>query len=591
MANVSNNELSSLRHSCEHVLQEAVIKLFPAILPAMGPATSEGFYFDFDPNGEVVTESDFPKIEAEMKAIVKSDLTFSRKEVTIPDAKKLFSKNPYKLEWLEEIEKKGGKPTIYSTGETYFDLCSGPHVKATGDIGNFKLLSIAGAYWRGEESNKMLKRIYGACFANEGELEGFLSKKTEAEKRDHRKIGKDLNLFVFSDLVGKGLPLLTPAGTTIKRELERFIVDEEIKRGYQHVTTPPLAKLDLYKISGHYPYYKETMYPPMKVDEEELILRPMTCPHHFMLYKSQMRSYRDLPLKFAELSPQFRYEKSGELSGLFRIRMFCLSDAHIFTTSDEVKKTIKEVLDLINFVNNVFGLEKGIDYRFRLSLGKREDEKKYYKDDKAWTYSENVLREVLTENNEPFFEAEDEAAFYGPKIDIQLKNIHGKEETAYTVQYDFVMPKRFDLKYTSPDGSESEPVVIHRSSLGALERTMGFLIEKYSGAFPVWLAPTQAIIIPISDKNNHYARNVRESIRTIIGNLRVSIDERTETMSSKIRDAQLNKIPYMIIVGGKEEETETITVRFRNGKSTPMIKLEEFALKTKQIIENRSLDL
>lgn len=396
----------------------------------------------------------------------------------------------------------------------------------------------------------------------------------EARENDHRKIGKDLNLFVFSDLVGKGLPLFTEKGATVRRELERFTVDEEIKRGYLHVVTPSLAKTDLYKISGHYPYYKDTMYPPMIIDEEELILRPMTCPHHFMLYKSQLRSYRELPIRYAELSPQFRYEKSGELTGLIRVRTFCLADAHIFCTVIQAKSVIKEVLELIDFVNKTLGMMKGKDYRYRLSLGDRKDTKKFYKDNKAWDKAEAVLREVLSETKAPFYEAEGEAAFYGPKIDVQVKKISGVEETAFTVQYDFVMPKRFDLKYIDEKGKEKQPIVIHRSSIGAIERTMAFLIEKYKGAFPTWLTPVQVKVLPISKKNLKYAEKILEKLKE--NNIRAELDVRNETLNSKIRDAQLEKVSYMLIVGDREEKEGTVSERGRSGKDYGPQKLEDF---------------
>src|SRR4030042_2964917 len=440
------NSLIAMRHSTEHVLTQAMLKLFTKVKMAMGPATDEGFYFDFDYDGKI-TENDFEKIENEMHTIANKNLPIKQKIISVNEAKKIFAGNEYKLEWISDIEKRGEKVSTYETGDEFVDLCAGPHVPSTGKIGFFKLLSVAGAYWHGDEKNKMLTRIYGTSFSTKKELEEYLKNQQEAKESDHRTIGKNLNLFVFSDLVGKGLPLLTDKGATIKRELERFIVDEEIKRGYKHVVTPHLAKTDLYKTSGHYPYYKDTMYPLMKVDEEELILRPMTCPHHFMIYSSQLRSYKELPLRIAEIASQFRYEKSGELTGLVRIRTFTLNDAHIFVEPEKVKEEIKNVLDLIEYANGVLGLVKGEDYRFRLSLGDRDNDKKYYKDDIAWDKAEKILRDVLTETDAPSYEEQGEAAFYGPKIDVQLKKINQKEETAFTIQYDFVMPKRFDLKY------------------------------------------------------------------------------------------------------------------------------------------------
>ncbi|MBI3486039.1 threonine--tRNA ligase [Candidatus Daviesbacteria bacterium] len=595
---MDKEKLNSIRHSCAHLLAAAVMELWPDTKRTIGPAIGDGFYYDFDFGDQKISEEDFPKIEAKMAEILKTWAKFEKKEVSVEEAKQFYQDNPYKLELIDEFSKEGQKITFYKSGNYkqslkpsqssgFEDLCKGGHSEnPQKDIGAFKLLSVAGAYWRGSEKNKMLTRIYGTCFPTQTELDEYLKLQEEAKKKDHRKLGKDLDLFVFSDVVGKGLPLLTEKGTTIRRELERMVVDEELKRGYLHVITPPLAKVDLYKISGHYPYYKDTMYPVMKVDDEELILRPMTCPHHFMLYKSKQRSYKELPIKYAEISPQFRYEKSGELTGLMRVRVFTLSDAHIFTRDTQAKQVIKDVLDLIDYFNKAFGLKKGKDYRYRLSLGERSDEKKYYKDDEAWEKAENILREVLVESKAPFFEAKNEAAFYGPKIDIQLKNVSGKEETAFTVQYDFVMPKRFDLKYIDEEGKEQQPVVIHRASIGALERTMAFLIEKYGGAFPVWLSPIQVMIVPISDQNLKYSQNVLEQLKD--SNIRVQIDDKAETMQAKIRNAQLQKIPYMLIIGKREESENKVAVRTREGKDLGAIDLNEFIQKVKSEIESKS---
>ncbi len=576
--------LNKLRHSSAHLLAAAVKQLWPGTHNAIGPAIENGFYQDFDFGKVKISEEDLPKIEKKMEELLQTWRLFQTKEVSVEQARKDFFDNPYKLELIEEFAKENKKITENDPGN-FLDLCKGGHIEEDPkkELKHFKLLSVAGAYWKGSEKNKMLTRIYGTAFPTQQDLDEYLKQLEEAKKRDHRKIGKDLGLFVFSDLVGKGLPLFTAKGATIRRELERFVVDEEIKRGYQHVITPPLAKVDLYKVSGHYPYYKDTMYPPMKVEEEELILRPMTCPHHFMLYKSELHSYKDLPLKLAELSPQFRYEKSGELSGLTRVRLFCLSDAHIFCTVDQAKQVIREVFDLIDYVNGVLGFKKGQDYRYRLSLGDRKEDKKYYKDDSAWDKAENVLREVLTETKAPFYEAPNEAAFYGPKIDLQIKNVSGKEETAFTVQYDFVMPKRFDLTYIDKAGKQQQVVVIHRSSIGAIERTMAFLIEKYGGAFPTWLSPIQVQIIPIADRHQPYAQNVLEELKS--SNIRAEIDLRAEKMQAKIRDAQMQKIPFMIIVGDREEKENKIAIRTRSGQNLGTLSVEEFLTKIKSDIE------
>jgi len=582
-----NKKLEAMKHSAEHVLTQAMLKLYPGLKMAMGPATEDGFYFDFDFKGKI-SEDDFPKIEEEMKKIIKKDLPFKKENLTIEEARKLFKNNKYKQEWLDEIENKGEKATVYWTGDEFVDLCNGPHVASTGKIGPFKLLSIAGAYWRGDEKNKMLTRIYGTSFPTQKELDKHLVMLEEAKKRDHRKIGKDLNLFVFSDLVGKGLPLFTQKGAVVRRELERFIIDEEIKRGYQHVYTPDIAKVELFEKSGHYPYYKDSMYPVMEVEGERLILRPMTCPHHFQLYASRPRSYKELPMRIAELANQYRYEKSGELSGLIRVRLFCLADAHIICRKDQVESEIDSVLDLIDYVSKILGLKIGKDYQYRLSKGDRKDNKKFYKDDKAWDFAEEILRKALKKRKAPYFEAEGEAAFYGPKLDVQMKNIVGKEETAFTVQYDLVMPKRFELRYIDRDGKEKEPIVIHRSSIGALERVIAFLIEHYVGAFPVWLAPVQVKVLPITERNVDYARKITEKLKG--NNIRVEIDERNETLPAKIRDAQLEKMPYMLIIGDKEEKAQKVRERGRSGKDYGLVDIKDFIVNIKKEIDNKVIN-
>ncbi len=563
-------ELEAMRHSTSHVMAEAVLSIFPDAKFAIGPAIEDGFYYDFDlPRS--LTPEDLPIIEKKMGEIIKANLPFTHKEITKAEAKKLFAKQPYKLELIKEL--KDAKVGIYEQGN-FTDLCKGPHVKTTGEIKAFKLTSIAGAYWRGDEHNPMLQRIYGLAFNTQEELDNYLVHLEDIKKRDHRKIGKDLDLFVFSELVGKGLPLFTEKGSIIRRELERFVVDEELKRGYKHIYTPDLALVALYKTSGHYPYYKDSMYPVMKIDDEELILRPMTCPHHYQYYASKPRSYRELPFKIAELAKQFRYEKSGELTGLIRARMFCLADSHIICQKEQAVQQLNEVLDLIEFCAGVFKLKAGEDYRYRLSLGDRKNDKKYFKDDEAWEHAENVLRDVLKQRKSNFFEAGDEAAFYGPKIDIQMKNVAGKEDTAFTVQYDFVAPKRFKLTYIDTDGKEKEPIVIHRSSIGAIERIMAFLIEHYAGAFPTWLAPVQVKIIPISDRHNEHAAKVAAELKG--RGIRAEIDDRSERMNLKIRQAQQEKVPYMVVIGDKEAADNTVSVRKRSGEQLPAQSLASF---------------
>jgi threonyl-tRNA synthetase len=580
-----DEKLDTMRHSTAHVMAEAIKSMFPDAKFGIGPTIEEGFYYDFDlPRS--LTPEDLPVIEAKMQEIVKSNQPFTRELVTKEEAHHIFAGQPYKLELIDELPEE--KVTVYRQGN-FTDMCRGPHIKSTGEIKVFKLMSIAGAYWRGSEKNPMLQRIYAIAFNTKKELDEYLILQEEIKKRDHRKIGKDLDLFVFTDLIGKGLPIFTEKGSIIRRILERFVVDEEIQRGYKHVYTPDLANVELYKTSGHYPYYKDTMYPVMKIDEEELILRPMTCPHHFQYYASKPRSYRELPFRIAELAKQFRYEKSGELTGLMRVRLFCLADSHIICQKEQATGELNAVLDLIEYMASVLGLKVGENYRYRLSLGDRKDEAKYYKDDESWDYAENVLRQVLIQRKANYFEAEKEAAFYGPKIDIQMKNVAGKEDTAFTVQYDFVMPKRFKLTYIDKDSKEKEPIVIHRSSIGAIERTMAFLIERYAGAFPVWLSPVQAMIIPVSDQHLDYARKVEAELKAM--DVRVQVDDSNERMNQKIRDAQLEKIPFMLIVGNKEAESGTVSVRLRTGEQLPSLSLDDFKSKIRQVINNRVNEL
>lgn len=587
----NNDEyLNNLRHSCAHLLAHAVKLLYPGANNAIGPAIENGFYQDFDMGKWKVSKENFPKIEAKMREILPKWKSFTFGELTLPEAKKLFADNPYKIEMAEEFAKGGNKLLTNNPGD-FPDLCKMGHVERPNlELTHFKLLSVAGAYWRGSEKNKMLTRIYGTCWPSRDELEKYIVALEEAKKRDHRKIGQDLNLFVFSDLVGKGLPLWTPKGAVIRREIERFIVDEELKRNYLHVYTPDLALLDLYKTSGHYPYYKDTMYAPIKIEEEEFMLRPMACPHHFELYKSRPRSYRELPLRIAELAKQYRFEKSGELTGLMRVRSFCLADAHIMAKKDQASTVIGEVLDLIDYVASVFTYKPGVHYRYRLSLGDRNDDKKYYKDDSSWDYAESVLRDVLKKRQALFYEAANEAAFYGPKIDVQFKNVAGKEETAFTVQYDFVMPKRFKLEYTDADGSLKEPIVIHRSSIGAIERTIAFLIEHYAGKFPVWLSPVQVMLIPIADRHQKAAIKLKDL--WLLEKVRVEVDDRQESMQAKIRDTTLQKVPYMGIIGDKEIGSDgkvtALSIRTREGINIGSITVDRFLEQISDDIEKKS---
>ncbi|MBP9719256.1 MAG: threonine--tRNA ligase [Candidatus Levybacteria bacterium] len=579
-------KLNNLRHSTAHLLAAAVMELYPHAKRAIGPAIENGFYFDFDFGTSKISEEDFPAIEAKMREILPSWQAFERHELTAEEAKKEYPENPYKHELIEEFTKNGENVSFYKSGD-YWDLCKGghsPHPK--NDLKHFKLLSVAGAYWRGSEKNKMLTRIYGTAFPNKTALEEYLTMMEEAKKRDHKKLGKELDLFVFSDVVGKGLPLWTPKGSAVRRVLERYIVDEEIKRGYLHVYTPDVASLALYEKSGHYPYYKDSMYAPITIDDEKFMLRPMTCPHHFELYLSNKHSYRELPIRYAELAKLYRYEQSGELSGLQRVRAFTLADAHIIATKSQAKEEVNNVLDLIEDAAKAFQLEKGTDYHYRLSLGDRNDEKKYFKDDTSWDFAENALREVLKERNATFVEAESEAAFYGPKIDIQMKNVNGKEDTAFTVQYDFVMPKRFNLTYTNEKGEEEQPIVIHRSSIGAIERVMAFLIEKYAGAFPVWLAPVQIELLPIADRHTEYATKLYNELKD--AGIRVELNTRAETLQAKIRGATLQKVPFMGIIGDKEVSSDmNLSIRTREGKDLGSLELSAFIQQIRNDIDKK----
>ncbi len=581
-----DEKLERMRHSASHIMAEAVQSIFPDAKFAIGPAIENGFYYDFD-LPRPLTPDDLPVIEAKMKEIIASNTPFVREEVTREQADKMFASQPYKLELIHDLPDD--TMSIYRQG-SFVDLCRGPHINSTKEIpvGALKLDKIAGAYWRGSEKNPMLQRVYALLFRSKKELDEYLALQEEIKKRDHRKIGKDLDLFVFSDLIGKGLPLFTEKGSIIRRTLERFVVDEEISRGYKHVYTPELANLALYKTSGHYPYYKDTMYPVMKVDEEELMLRPMTCPHHYALYASKPRSYKELPFRIAELAKQFRYEKSGELTGLIRVRSFCLADSHIICQPDQAISEINGALDLIIYISDALGMSSG-GFRYRLSLGDRNDNTKYYKDDAAWDFSEDVLRQVLIQRKANYFEAAKEAAFYGPKIDIQINNFAGKEETVFTVQYDFLGAGRFKLKYIDSDQQEKEPIVIHRSSIGAIERTMAFLIEHYAGAFPVWLSPVQVALIPVSERHVEYARKVELALKNKA--VRVNVDDRSERMNQKIRQAQLEKVPYMLVLGDKEIEAASVSVRLRSGEQLPSQSVDSFIETVTQIIASRSKEL
>jgi len=587
MSNKNNekNELWALRHSAEHVLMQAMLKFYPKIKMAMGPATDEGFYFDFDLD-EKISEKDFPKIEKEMQKIIDANIPIRHEEMPVDQAKEVFKDNEYKLEWIKEIEERGEKVSIYITGNNFIDICAGPHVESTGKIGAFKLTKIAGAYWRGDEKNKMLTRIYGTAFSTKNELEEYLKLLEEAMARDHNKLGKELSIFVTSEAVGQGLPLLAPKGAKIKQILQRWIEDEEEKRGYQLTITPLMAKSDLYKISGHWDHYKDGMF-LIDASGEEMALRPMTCPFQFQIFNSQTRSYRDLPIRYNETSTLFRNETSGEMHGLIRLRQFTLSEGHLICRMDQLEKEFDGVLDLINYIMKTLGLT---DFWYRFSKWDPNDKKdKYINNPKAWEGSQKILKQILDKHKLEYEEVDGDAAFYGPKLDIQMKNVHGKEDTIITVQIDFALPERFDMKYVDKDGSEKRPIVIHRSSIGCYERTMALLIEKYAGAFPLWLSPTQIAIISVGEQHKEYCKKMADEF--IEENLRVEVWDEDETVGNKIRKAVNQKIPYMLVIGDKEINSDKLHIRKRGEQDIVEMDKKEFSDRIKKLIEEKSQEL
>ncbi|MDB4984071.1 MAG: threonyl-tRNA synthetase, threonyl-tRNA synthetase [Patescibacteria group bacterium] len=580
-----------MRHTLAHILAQAVLEKYPNARLTLGPAVDNGFYYDIDFGSDKISDEDIKTFQTSMRKNLKKWTAFTHREVSKEEALKEFAGNPYKEELINEISDRGEKITLYTCGE-FTDLCRGGHLENPAEeisSDAFKLDRQAGAYWRGDEKNKMLTRIYGLAFETKEKLDEYIHMREEAEKRDHRKLGKELDLFMFSDVVGKGLPLWTEKGATIRRELERFIVDEELRRNYKHVYTPDIAKLDLYRKSGHYPYYKESMYAPIVIDDEEFMLRPMTCPHHFELYLSKPRSYRELPMRIGELAKLYRYEQSGELSGLLRVRGFCLADAHIICKdAAQAGSEVNGALDLIEYVCNVFGLVPGKDFWYRLSLGDRANTEKYYDDPQAWDTAENELRKVLQGRGVHFVEAEQEAAFYGPKIDIQMRDVRGKDNTAFTVQYDFVMPKRFKLNYTDSDGLEKEAIVVHRSSIGAIERVVAFLIEHWGGNMPTWLSPTQVAIAPVNmEKHGAYAEELATKLKA--ENIRTDYMDDDDSMGKKVRRAKSERIPYTIIIGDKDIEAGTITVQHRSQEQGEQTTLDEFIAKISKEIKERTL--
>ena len=566
-------------HTTSHIMAQAIKRLYKNVKLAIGPAIDAGFYYDFDTDYRF-SEADFEKIEAEMKKIIKEDLPIERFELPRDEAIKLMkdAEEDYKVELIEDLPEDEVL-SFYKQGE-FTDLCAGPHLMSTGKVKCVKIMSTSGAYWRGDENNKMLQRIYGISFPKASLLEEHLQMLQEAKERDHRKLGKDLDLFMTHKLVGSGLPMYLPHGATVRRLLERYIQDKEIKMGYEHVYTPSLANVSLYKTSGHWDHYKEDMFPVMKMDNEELVLRPMNCPHHMLIYKNKMHSYKDLPIRIGELAHDFRYEDSGSVCGIERVRQMCQNDAHLFVRPDQIKDEVARVVKLILDVYKDFGFE---DYKFRLSLRDKNDKHKYFDDDQMWEKAEGELREILKELGLDFYEAEGEAAFYGPKLDVQLKSAIGHDVTLSTCQLDFLLPERFELEYIGEDGKAHRPVVIHRAILGSSDRFMAFLIEETKGAFPTWLAPVQVKILPISDKHLEYANKVKETLQE--KELRVEVDDRAEKIGYKIREAQLQKVPYMLVVGDKEEQEGKVGVRDRKQGDIGAIPLDEFVSKIEEEVK------
>lgn len=566
----SEEALEVLRHSTAHLMAHAIKRLYGNVKFGVGPVIEGGFYYDFDID-QNISSDDFEQIEKTMKQIVNENMKIERKVVSRDEAKELFSNDEYKLELIDAIPEDENV-TLYSQGD-FTDLCRGVHVPSTAKIKEFKLLSTAGAYWRGDSNNKMLQRIYGTTFFDKKELKAHLQMLEERKERDHRKIGKELELFTNSQLVGAGLPLWLPNGATIRREIERYIVDKEVSMGYDHVYTPVLANVDLYKTSGHWDHYQEDMFPPMQLDEtESMVLRPMNCPHHMMIYANKPHSYRELPIRIAELGTMHRYEASGAVSGLQRVRGMTLNDSHIFVRPDQIKEEFKRVVNMIIDVYKDFGFE---DYSFRLSYRDPEDKEKYFDDDDMWNKAENMLKEAADELGLSYEEAIGEAAFYGPKLDVQVKTAMGKEETLSTAQLDFLLPERFDLTYIGQDGEHHRPVVIHRGVVSTMERFVAFLTEETKGAFPTWLAPKQVQIIPVNvDLHYDYARQLQDELKS--QGVRVSIDERNEKMGYKIREAQMQKIPYQIVVGDKEVENNQVNVRQYGSQDQETVEKDEF---------------
>ena len=587
MINIKEDEkLSVLNHSCAHLLAQAVKHLYPEAKFWVGPVVEEGFYYDIDLGDTRLTEEDLAKIEKEMKKCAKDAKLIKRVEISKKEALEQFKDDPYKVDLISRMDENDTVISMYTQGD-FTDLCRGPHVENTKLLKNFKLLKVAGAYWKGDSKNKMLQRIYGICFETPEELEAHLKELEEAKERDHRKIGKDLDIFVTNDLIGKGLPMYLPNGFIIWNQLENYIRNKELERGYLHVLTPPLGNVELYKTSGHWDHYKDAMFPKMEVEGEEFVLRPMNCPHHMMIYGNSIHSYRDLPIRIAEIARDCRFETSGSLKGIERVRTFCQNDSHIFCTPEQIESEFKGVVDLILEVYKELGIKK---YRFELSLRDPADTVKYYPDDNMWNNAENKLREVLNDLGIEYVEKIGEAAFYGPKLDVQVKPAVGNEYTLSTCQLDFCLPMKFDLNYIDKDGTKKTPVVIHRAIFGSIDRFMAFYLEETKGILPLWLAPVQVIVMPVnSEYQTEYAEEVTKWLKE--NHIRVELDARNEKLSYRMREAQMRRVPYTLILGDNEKNDHMISYRVYGKNETITVPWNEFLnlleneIKEKKLIE------
>lgn len=584
MINIKENEkLSIMNHSCAHLLAQAVKHLYPNALFWVGPVIEEGFYYDIDLGDKTLTVEDLAIIEKEMKKIVKDGKRIVRSELTKEEALKKFKDDPYKIDLISRMDEDDTIISCYTQGD-FTDLCRGPHVESVKELKYFKLIKFSGAYWKGDANNKMLQRIYGVCFDKEEDLNIYLKELEEAKERDHRKIGKDLDIFMSHDLVGKGMPLWLPNGAIIRKQLENYIYEKEQKMGYMHVYTPCVGTVDLYKTSGHWDHYKENMFPSMKVDDEEFVLRPMNCPHHMLIYGNKLHSYRDLPIRIGEFASDFRYEASGAVKGLERVRCMCQNDAHLFVRPDQIGEEFKKVVSLILEVYKDFGIK---DYKFRLSLRDKEDKEKYFDDDEMWNIAEDKLREVLNELDCDYYEAIGEAAFYGPKLDVEVKPAVGPEVTLSTCQLDFLLPRRFELTYIDSNGEKKVPVVLHRAIFGTFDRFTAFIIEETKGSFPLWLAPTQINIIPVNPELHlDYANQIFEELKN--NNIRVDLDDRNEKLGYRMRESQTRKIPYSLILGDREQEEGTISYRKHGEQGTTTVTKDKFIQLMQEQIRNRN---